>query len=65
MAQMTLAEIAQCLNVSEDFAQRLVTDGQLTFDHQTVMTFKESRDAERRQALAEMTAEAQRMGFYD
>lgn len=72
--ELTTQEAADFLNMSRQFFVTLLERGELPFEKvgthrrvrfKDVLEYKERRRAERRQALAELTALAEERGDYD
>lgn len=70
---MSIEDCANVLNVSVPYILELVSQEKLephsledmSFDRNTVYTFKEREDLARHKVLDELSAEAQSMGMYD
>lgn len=72
--EMTTQEAADFLNVSRPYLIKLLEQGEIPYTKvgshrricsQDVLTYKQQRDAKRRQKLSEITAFLQEEGFYD
>ena len=71
---MTLHEVADLLNVPNDYIERLLRDGRLPFRGagtearvpiEDALAFKERRDRERRAGLRDLSRLTQEFGAYD